>query len=442
MVSFRDSVWAVRDFRVLLGGQLVSYVGDQAQNAALPLLVLALTGSPARAGLVLGLHTLAFLLFGPVAGGLADRYDRKALMIGCELGRAAVTGAVAVATALGRVGVVELVAAGVATGVLTTVFDAASGAALPNVVGPRLVPAALGASQSVTNVVRTAGATLAGALYQLGRAVPFAVNAASFLASALSLRLLRTRFQEERREPRTGLVGEVRAGLGWLWRQPVLRFLTVAGAADMLRYGAGYLVIITLARRVGATPLLIGVVFSGAAAGAVVGSLLAARAVRRFRLGAIVTVMAWVNALAFPLYAVAPSPLWLAAVAAAESVLAPVSMVALTTYRLRLTPDRLRGRTGSAVGTLTTGAQSLGAMLGGLALAALGAVPVVWLSTAWLLALAALVTAHRGVRGAPRAADVVPAGGPAHRPASEPSEGSAAGPAEETGGQAEVAADR
>jgi MFS family permease len=409
MASIRDSVWAVRDFRVLLGGQLVSFVGDQAQNGALPLLVLALTGSPVQAGLVLGLHTLAFLLFGPVAGALADRYDRKRLMIGCELGRFAVTGAVALATALSRVGVPGLVAAAALTGMVTTVFDAASNAALPNVVGPDRLPAALGASQSVTNVVRTAGSTLAGALYQLGRAVPFVVNAASFLVSALSLRLLRTRFQQERTGPRAGLVGEVRAGLGWLWGQPVLRFLTVMGAADMLRYGAGYLVIITLARRVGATPLLIGVVFSGAASGAVVGSLLAARAVRRFRLGTLVTVMGWVSAAAFPLYAVAPSPLWLAAVAAAESVLAPVSMVALSTYRLRLTPDRLRGRTAAAVGTLTTGAQSVGTMLGGVAIAALGAVPVVWLSSAWLLVLAVLLTLHRGVRRAPRASEVTAA---------------------------------
>lgn len=415
MASFRDSVWAVRDFRVLLGGQLVSFVGDQAQNGALPLLVLALTGSPAQAGLVLGLHTLAFLLFGPVAGGLADRYDRKRLMVGCELGRFAVTGTVAALVVTGHAGLPVLVLAAVVTGVLTTAFDAASGAALPNVVGPDKVPAALGASQSVTNVVRTVGSTLAGALYELGRAVPFMVNAVSFLASALSLGLLRARFQEGRTGPRAGLAGEVRAGLGWLWRQPVLRFLTVVGAADMLRYGAGYLVIITLARRVGATPLLIGVVFSGAAAGAVAGSLLATRAVRRFRLGALVTVLAWVNALAFPLYTVAPSPLWLAAVAAAESVLGPVGTVALTSYRLRLTPDRLRGRTASAVGTLTTGAQSLGTMLGGVAIAAIGAVPVVWISTGWLLVLAVLVTAHRGVRRAPRATDVAPAGGPVAR---------------------------
>lgn len=420
MASFRDSVWAVRDFRVLLGGQLVSFVGDQAQNGALPLLVLALTGSPAQAGLVLGLHTLAFLLFGPVAGGLADRYDRKRLMIGCELGRAAVTGTVAGLVLTGHAGLVTLVLAAVLTGVLTTAFDAASSAALPNVVGPALVPAALGASQSVTNAVRTAGSTLAGALYELGRVVPFAVNAVSFLASALSLRLLRARFQEEPAGPRAPLVGEVRAGLAWLWRQPVLRFLTVTGAADMLRYGAGYLVIITLARRVGATPLLIGVVFSGAAAGAVLGSLLASRAVRRFRIGALVTAMAWVNALAFPLYLVAPTPLWLAAVAAAESVLGPVSAVALTTYRLRLTPDRLRGRTAAAVGTLTTGAQSLGTMLGGAAIAALGVVPVVWASTGWLLVLAVLVTVHRGVRGAPRAGEVAPPGTPTIGPATGP----------------------
>ncbi|MEU5313560.1 MFS transporter [Streptomyces sp. NPDC021562] len=397
-----------RDFSLLLGGQLVSAIGDQAHFMALPLIVLALTGSPTQAGLVLGLGTFSFLTFGLVAGALVDRWDRKTTMIWCELGRAALTGGVAVALWLNTPTLPQLYATAVLTGILTTLFRVANTAALPNVVGPRQLSAALGYSQSVAGAVGVFGASLAGVLYAAGRTVPFAVNAASFAVSAVSLCLMRARFQVDRQDVRTTfrLTTEIREGLGWLWRQPVVRFLTLVSAADKLRYGAGYLLIITLARQVGASPLWIGVVFGGAAAGSLAGALVSDRAARRFPLGRIAVVMLWLEALMFPLYALAPSPLVLAAVAAAESLAAPVHTVALTTHQLAITPDELRGRATSAVSTLTTGALSVGTLAGGALITTLGAKPLVWLCGAWLLVLALLTTANRAVRQAP------PAGAP------------------------------
>ncbi|MFF4833400.1 MFS transporter [Streptomyces sp. NPDC001315] len=394
-----------RDFSLLLSGQLVSAVGDQAQFMALPLIVLALTGSATQAGFVLGLGTASFLAFGLIAGALVDRWDRKATMIWCELGRAVLTAGVAVALWLNRLTMPQLYATGVLAGILTTLFQVANTAALPNVVGPRRLSAALGYSQSAAGAVGIFGASLAGALYALGRTVPFAVNAVSFAVSAASLRLMRARFQLDRQGVRTAsrLTIEIREGLGWLWRQPVIRFLTLVSAADKVRYGAGYLLIITLARQVGASPLWIGVIFSGAAVGAMAGALVSDRAARRFPLGRIAVVMLWLEALMFPLYALAPNPLLLAAVAAAESLVAPVYAVAMTTHQLAITPDELRGRAMSAVSTLTTGALSIGTLAGGALITTLGAKPLVWLCGAWLLVLALLTTANRAVRQAPPA---------------------------------------
>jgi MFS family permease len=387
-----------RDFVLLLAGQVVSLVGDSAYSFALPLVVLAVTGSPAQAGLVTGLHTVAFLVLGPVAGAVADRYDRKIVMICCDLGRAVLSAGVGVALAAGVLPLVALCAAAVLTGALTTAFTAANTAALPNIVGSDQLPAALGYSQSTGSVIRILGATIAGGLYSLGRVIPFAANAMSFLVSAASLRLLRVRFQEERQAGRGSLPAEIRAGIGWLWRQPVLRFLTATGAADSLRYGAGYLIIIMLARQVGAGPAGIGLIFSGAGLGATIGALLAPRMLARLPVGRLAIATLWLEAAAFPLYAVAPTPLLLGAVAAAESVLAPVYAIAMTSYRLSLTPDELRGRTTSTVNALTTGAMSVGTMLGGALLELVGAVPLVLACTGWLLALAVLTTAHPGVR--------------------------------------------
>ncbi|MGW1917018.1 MFS transporter [Streptomyces sp. NPDC002076] len=394
-----------RDFSLLLSGQLVSAIGDQAHFMALPLIVLALTGSATQAGFVLGLGTLSFLVFGLIAGALVDRWDRKATMIWCELGRAALTAGVAVALWLNRLTMPQLYATAVLAGILATLCQVANTAALPNVVGPRQLSAALGYSQSAASAVGIFGASLAGALYAVGRTVPFAVNAVSFAVSAASLRLMRARFQVDRQDLRTTsrLTTEIREGLGWLWRQPVIRFLTLVSAADKVRYGAGYLLIITLAQQMGAPPLWIGVIFSGAAVGAMAGALVSDRATRRFPLGRIAVVMLWLEALMFPLYALAPNPLLLAAVAAAESLVAPVYAVAMTTHQLAITPDELRGRATSAVSTLTTGALSIGTLAGGALITTLGAKPLVWLCGAWLLILALLTTANRAVRQAPPA---------------------------------------
>lgn len=122
--------------------------------------------------------------------------------------------------------------------------------------------------------------------------------------------------------------------------------------------------------------------------------------------------MLWLEAVMFPLYALAPDPLLLAVVAAGESLVAPVYAVAMTTHQLSLTPDGLRGRVTSANSTLTTGALSIGALAGGALIGALGAKPLVWLCTAWLLALALLTTANQAVRQAPRAGTKSPPDGP------------------------------
>ena len=393
---------------LLLSGQVVSFIGDQVQDLALPLVVLAITGSPTQAGIVLGLNTVAFIVFGPVAGAFADRWNRKTTMIWCEVCRGLLTASVVLALVLDALVVPHLYVVAVLTGMLTTLFHSANTAALPNIVRATQVPAALGQMQAVANTIRIIGASVAGLVYALGRAVPFVVNTVSFFLSALSLKFIRTEFQQERpaeaEEPasgRRGLTGEIREGLAWAWRQPVVRFLTLVRAADNLRYGAGYLLIIMLATNVGANPFEIGVVFSGAAIGGLMGSVLASRVVNRFPLGKLAATMLWVEALTFPLYAVAPNVVTLAVVALAESVIAPIYTVAMNSYQLTITPDFLQGRVTSAVGTVTFGALSIGTILGGILLAMIDPQIMVLLWSGWLVILAVATTTNKAVRRAP-----------------------------------------
>src|SRR5580700_2888384 len=136
-------LWRNRDFLLLLSGQGVSYLGNQVQSLALPLVVLAITGSVAQAGLVIGLNGVSFLVFGLLAGAVVDRWDRKAIMIWCELGRGLLTVSVVVGLWLGALTMPQLYLVAVLTGILTTVFQVADTASLPNVVGPEQLSTAL-----------------------------------------------------------------------------------------------------------------------------------------------------------------------------------------------------------------------------------------------------------------------------------------------------------
>jgi MFS family permease len=324
-------------------------------------------------------------------------------MIWCELGRAALTATVPVALLLDAVTMAQLYLVAVATGVLTVLFQTANSTALPNIVDEQDVPAALGATHAAGSALGIIGSAVAGAAYAIGRAVPFTVNAISFVASAVTLHRIQAEFQEDPGAPRasvSGLLRDIRQGLAWVWGQPVIRLLTVVEAADGLRYGAGYLIIIELARHVGSDALQVGLVFSGAGLGGLAGGLVAGRIARRFRLGRVAITMLWVEALAFPLYAVAPTWWLLAGVAFLESVITPIYSVAMDTYRITITPDAVRGRVNGALGTLVTGAMSVGTVLSGLLLTSIGAPALALVCGFWLLALAAITTSSRTIRGA------------------------------------------
>src|SRR2546430_16896444 len=80
-------LWRNHNYLLLQGGQIVSYIGNQQQFIALPLLVLALTGSVVQVGIVVSLNTIAVLGVSPLAGALVDKWDRKRTMLICDAGR-------------------------------------------------------------------------------------------------------------------------------------------------------------------------------------------------------------------------------------------------------------------------------------------------------------------------------------------------------------------
>jgi Transmembrane secretion effector len=285
-------------------------------------------------------------------------------------------------------------------GALGTIFSVANTAALPSVVVRDQLPVALSQSQAAYSCIRTFGSLLGGALYSIGSVLPFLVNAISFGASVLSLSFIRGNFQSSQESSSLPLHKTIAEGFSWLWKQPLLRFLTIVNGADSLRYGAGFLVILVLAKNLHVSSSGIGAIFTAAAVGALLGNLASNWARKRFSFGKITMSMLWLEALMFPLYAFAPNILVMCLVAAAEEFVGPIYTVSLDTYRLIATPDSMRGRTSSIVQLVIQGAQSVGAIIGGILIQSVGAKWSALLLGLWLVMLAIATTLNRRVRHA------------------------------------------
>ena len=209
-----------RDFVLLQTGQLLSNVGTQSTAIAYSLLVLALTRSAADAGIVASTRSLGQVLWMLPAGLAADRRSRRRLMIGADGLRLAALAALGAAVLTHHVALWAIALVAFVEGSGSAVFAAAQGGALRGVVAPTQLPAAAATQTGRQAAVQLAGPPLGGALFGLGRALPFLVDAGSYLASTVSLLAMRTPFQEERQRDPAPLRRRITEGFRFLWGIP------------------------------------------------------------------------------------------------------------------------------------------------------------------------------------------------------------------------------
>ena len=187
------------DFRRLYAAQLISFGGDWFMTVALFGLVDRLTGSPIFVALTITVPELAFFLLSPVGGALADRVDRRRLMIGADLARAALCLPLLLVDSPETVWLVFVLLASIS--VFTAWFEPASSAAIPNVVDARDLAAANSLVGSAWGTMLAVGAALGGLVVTLlGRDAAFLGNTASFLVSAWLLLRVRRPLSERRDE--------------------------------------------------------------------------------------------------------------------------------------------------------------------------------------------------------------------------------------------------
>lgn len=370
-------LWCNRDYLLLLSGQNISRLGTGISQLAFPLLALTLTRSAVQAAIIGTLAFLPQLVFGLVAGALVDRWNRKHVMIICDLGRAAIFATITVLLALRALQIPLLYFLVPVAGTLATFFDLSATARLPHVVTNDQLPTAVAQDQMALAVTSLLSPFFGGLLYGVAAFCPFLADALSYLLSAASLCMMNTAFQNVRNERTRPLPLEIRDGLFWLWQQNVLRSLTLLLAVIGFVASGNSLLVILLAQSQHASPFAIGLIFTLAGLGGILGSLVAIPIQRRFRFGHITIAACWGLVLCWSLYPLAHVPLALGAIGAGLSLISIVLDVSLLSYRLALIPDELRGRISGITRLLTMSSRPLGLAVTGLFLQQLGIFPTI-----------------------------------------------------------------
>jgi MFS family permease len=391
-------LWRNRDYMLLWSGQMISAVGTRVSMLAFPLFVLAITHSPAQAGLIGAARGLPYALLILPAGALVDRWNRKRVMILCDIGRAIALGSIPFALILGRLTIAQLFVVALVEGTLFTFFGLAETACLPQVVSKEQLPTAAAQGMVIDSVSGLIGPSIGGVLYSIGRVIPFLTDAISYGASVLSLFFMKAKFQEERDPKPLHLWVDIQEGLSWLWKQPLLRFLALL-TGGMVAPVVGYsLILIVLALSQHASAFTIGVIFACGGAGSIVGAFLVTPLQRRFSFGQLMICSTWIWALTWLLFAIAPNPLILGIVTAISFIIVPIYLSVQFSYRLALIPDHLQGRVNSVFRLIAFGSEPIGLAVTGILLQSIGPVQTVLVLFIPQFILSIAATFYKGLR--------------------------------------------
>jgi MFS family permease len=381
-----------RDFRILWTANSVSTLGDGVVQAAAPLLVASITRDPVLVGLAAFVQQLPWLLFSLVSGVVVDRLDKRRLIVAVDVLRGALTALLALAVWSGHASIPVIYGLAFLLGTGETLAENAAAGLVPATVPSALLPAAnarLHGSYFVLN--KFAGRPVGAVLFVLAAALPFGLDAASFLVSAALIATLRTVGAAHRTAHRTATAdpagtataagtvipaaapprarsvrADIRDGLRWVWHEPVIRMMSVALCLMNVALTAGFSVLVLYARdRLGLGAVGFGFLTAASAVGGVLGALAAPRLQSRFSASLLLRAGLVVETLTHVGLALATGPWVAGSVLAAFGLHSSVLGGVETTFRQRRVPEELRGRVQSVFMMFAVGGNVLGALIGG-----------------------------------------------------------------------------
>ncbi|WP_066359989.1 MFS transporter [Herbidospora mongoliensis] len=377
-----------RSFNALWFGTGAANLGDGIALFVLPLLALGLGASPGGVAAVTAALTLAWPVFGLHAGWIVDRVDRRLLLSGVNVLRAALLAAVSVAFFTGNLSMAGLIVAAILLGVAETLVDTALTSTIPLVVdqkGRNRANARIEATINLTN--QLVGPPLAGLLAAVSLVLATGLSAGLYALAVAGLALMALR-----QTPATGGNTKVIAGFRHLWRQPVVRTLTLFTAAMNIPWAVSTALFVVYAITpgpLGLTPAQYGLILTGMA----VGGLIASAVVERLRERFGVTRLLIADAVGTVLL-VAPvaldAPVWaVAAGAVVAGAGSSVWRILVATIRQNLSPPDLLGRIYAASRMISWGVIPVSAALAGVAAELWGVRTVFVLATVISLAVLA-----------------------------------------------------
>jgi MFS family permease len=346
-----------RDFVLFWAVETLSTFGSSFSAIAVPLLVLHATGSVTQMGLLTGALGVATLVSGFFSGVIADRFDRRRLLIMCNAAQAGLLGVVPLVWLFATpIWLLYLVVP--ATGVFAMLFRVTYVTVVPRLVDADQLTRAngrLSASFAATGVI---GPILAGVISgQFGPAVAIAVDAGTFVLASAGLLFVRLRPEPSTSEhslpAKVSFWGEFTGGARFLWRHPVLRTMLVL--LTMLIFfwqGLVDVVIFDLKHDLGQPDRVVGYVMAAAALGTVVGALVAARVRRLAGFGVSWLGSTMVAGLCVAAMAFTDSVRGVAILMALASGVTAVGGICSMSLRQEITPSALLGRVTSAWWTI------------------------------------------------------------------------------------------
>ena len=368
-------------FRWLLSATLVNNAGDGVVVAAGPLLVASQTHDPFLVSLALFFDYLPGLLFGVIAGGYADRVERRRLVVMANVLRALVLAVLVFTIVSGVVSIWLILATIFVLGTAETFADSASSTLLPNVVeredlgigNSRLQGAFVLLNQLI-------GPPIGAFLFAIGMAVPFALNSVAFVLGALLVsRVVISSKSVITPGDGPGFRTELAEGVRWLLHHPAMRTLALTIFAFNVTYGAAWsILVLWAAQRLHMDALGFGLLTTASAIGGIVGIVSYGALERRFALGDIMRVGLLIETFTHLAFALTTSPPVALGVMFLFGAHAFIWGTTATTVRQRAVPNELMGRIGGVYRVAVLGGLVIGVPLGGLLASTLGITAPFW----------------------------------------------------------------
>jgi MFS family permease len=363
-----QSVFRSSEFRRYYAGQALSYLGDGLRTLVIPLLVFHLTGSAVSLGLTFAFELLPFAVFSLLGGSLADRLDRRKLMLGADAVRCVIMTAFTVALWRGVLSLPLLYAGVVLLSVCAAIFLGSQASSIPFLLGKDRAKAAVATLVATEQGVNLIAPPLGGAIFGLVGAVPaLALNAVTYLTSQLSIASVDS-FGPERPggfPPFSVIVDDVQAGFRFVMGDRTMRTLTYSSTAMNAVAIFGFVAMIPfLKHEFGAGDQTVGIAFGCFSLGSVAGSMISGRT--HWPFGRALVIVYIIDALCWlPIAFTHSLPLAVGAVTLCAGCGA-YEMTAIVGWRMRIIPEDMIGRVFGVIRLLVLLGMVPGSILGGI----------------------------------------------------------------------------